>query len=269
MSAVCTAASATLTDATTGGTWSSNTTSVATVASGTGVVYGVSSGATVISYRLSTGCIATKVATVSAAPATVTGTASVCAGATTSLGETTTGGTWTSSNTSLATVSTSGVVKGVASGTATVSYSLATGCRATRVVTVNALPSSISGTASVCTKSSITLSDAGSGKWSSASAAIATVASASGAVHGVAAGTTNITYTLSTGCLTTKTVTVTACGKAEKEAVCIGTTTQLSEPIAGGTWSSDNEQIAPVDGSNGSCKRCKGAGERCNNILIH
>ena len=56
------------------------------------------------------------------------------------LGETVSGGTWSSTNTAVATVGTSGIVTGVSGGTATISYSTGTGCAATAIVTVNALP---------------------------------------------------------------------------------------------------------------------------------
>ena len=55
--------------------------------------------------------------------APITGTLSVCVGATTTLSSTTTGGTWASLATGIATVDPStGVVTGVAAGTATITY---------------------------------------------------------------------------------------------------------------------------------------------------
>ncbi|MBL7692456.1 MAG: T9SS type A sorting domain-containing protein [Flavipsychrobacter sp.] len=68
--------------------------------------------------------------------ATITGTASVCAGGTTSLTASEPGAVWKSGNTGVATVSSAGVVTGVAAGTATITYvkGLLFG---TKVVTVN------------------------------------------------------------------------------------------------------------------------------------
>src|SRR5436305_965996 len=80
----------------------------------------------------------------------ITGTASTCQGATTSLANATSGGTWSSGNTAVATVSSSGVVTGVSAGTATISY-MAGGTSVTATVTINPLPSagSIAGSGSI------------------------------------------------------------------------------------------------------------------------
>lgn len=138
-------------------------------------------------------------------PGTITGTATICAGSSTTLSNATTGGTWSSSATGVATVGSTGVVTGVAAGTATISYTVTNGCGSastTRVVTVNPLPGAgtITGTATVTVGSTTTLSNAtGGGTWSSGSAAIATVGS-TGVVTGVAAGTATISYTVTNGC---------------------------------------------------------------------
>jgi uncharacterized repeat protein (TIGR01451 family) len=68
-------------------------------------------------------------------------------------------------------------------------------------LTVNALPTvaSITGSSSVCESSTITLSNAtAGGLWSSSNTSVATV-NAGGVVTGVAAGTTNIIYTVTDG----------------------------------------------------------------------
>jgi hypothetical protein len=73
----------------------------------------------------------------------ITGNTTVNAGATTQLSTTTAGGVW-SSNSSNATVNTSGLVTGVAAGSATISYAVtnASGCvtAVTTVVTVSSIP---------------------------------------------------------------------------------------------------------------------------------
>ena len=84
---------------------------------------------------------------------TFTGAAAVCVGATINLTPSATGGTWTSSAATKATV-TAGAVKGIAAGTATISYTVGTtGCSTTgtKVITVEAAPEvTISGPAKIC-----------------------------------------------------------------------------------------------------------------------
>lgn len=219
-----TGTSTTLTDAAGGGTWSSSVPGIASIST-TGVVSGISAGTSTISYTVTNSCgtaralraIKINPATTTTTTATVsaiTGTPSVCAGRTTTLADITTGGVWSSSSSSVATVSATGIVTGVSAGTTTISYTVGL-LRAMQVVTVNSLPSagSITGTASVTTGATTTLADATTGgTWSSASPSVATVSSA-GAVGGVAAGNATISYTMTNGCGTaaaTKAVTVTA-----------------------------------------------------------
>jgi hypothetical protein len=61
----------------------------------------------------------------------ISGADSVCPGMSITLTNTATGGTWSSSNTALATVSGSGVVTGVAAGTVTISYFASNFCATT------------------------------------------------------------------------------------------------------------------------------------------
>ncbi len=68
--------------------------------------------------------------------ATISGTSSICVGATTSLAASIPGAVWVSGNASIATISSSGVVTGVAAGTATITY-VAGLVFGTKVVTVN------------------------------------------------------------------------------------------------------------------------------------
>jgi hypothetical protein len=84
---------------------------------------------------------------------TFTGDAAVCVGATINLTPSAVGGTWTTSSAAKATV-TNGAVKGIAAGTATISYKVGTGdCSSTgtKLITVEAAPAvTISGPAKIC-----------------------------------------------------------------------------------------------------------------------
>ena len=263
VASVCSGSSITLTDAASGGTWSSSAGTIASV-SASGLVTGVSAGSAIISYTVTTSCgtaVATHALTVNPAPSagTITGPAIVCTGATITLTDATTGGTWSSSNAALATVSSAGVVTGVATGTVGISYSVTTACGtsvAGAIVSVSTTPSAgtITGPAIVCSGSTITLTDAAAGgTWSSSTPAKATVNS-TGVVTGVAAGTVTISYTVTSACATattTSTLTVSAAASAGTitglAAVCTGANITLTATgTAGGSWISGNPAVATV-----------------------
>ena len=115
-----------------GGTWSSATPSVATI-NGSGMVTTVSTGTAVISYTVTNSCgdaSATILITVNQLPdaGRIYGKDSLCAGSTITLVNAATGGSWSSSNTSIATVSTTGIVTGIAAGADTIRYIVTNAC---------------------------------------------------------------------------------------------------------------------------------------------
>jgi uncharacterized protein YjdB len=245
---VCAGSTTALTDAG-GGTWASSNTIVATVGLSSGNVSGISAGTATIVYTLGAGCTSSVTVTVNAAPASITGAASVCAGSSTSLTDSPGGGVWSSSNTSVATV-VAGTVNGISPGTATISYILSGGCTATAVVTVNSMPSPITGATSVCQGATTPLSDAVSGgTWSSSNTTTASV-SGSGLVTGLSAGTATISYTLGAVCTVTSNITINPSPAAitGATAVCAGLTTPLTDATSGGAWASSNTTIATVSG---------------------
>ena len=152
---MCTGSSTSLTDVVSGGTWSSGNIGVATVASLTGVVNGVSAGTAAITYTLPTGCFASTIVTVYPLPAAISGSSTICIGYTVILSDATAGGTWSSSNTAVATISAAGAATGVSSGTSTITYTSATGCTTAFPVTVNSFYTSILN-AAICQGSSYT-----------------------------------------------------------------------------------------------------------------
>jgi len=249
---VCLGSSTTLSDGTTGGTWSSNNVSVASILSGSGNLTGAGLGTAIITYKMSTGCAATSIFTVVTAPSSISGTASVCVGATTTLGNTATGGTWTTSNGAVATVGpTSGIVSGVLAGTANITYSVSAGCFAFTTVTVNPNPASITpaGAVGICPGATASLGDGTLlGGWSSGNNFLAAVGG-TGTVTGVNSGVVNISYTLATGCYAFKTVTVypapTVITPADPT-VCLGGTASLTDGMSGGTWASSTIAAATI-----------------------
>ena len=223
--------------------WTTSNAAATTVGS-SGVVTGVAAGSATIT-ATSSGKTGTSSVTVTAGPppapvvTTVTvapTSASVVAGATTTLqatvkdqnGNVMTGQTvtWSSSNAAAATVSVSGVVTGVAAGSATITATSSgkTGTSnitvtaspppAPVVTTVTVAPTSASVIAGATTTLQATVKDQNGNvmtgqavTWSTSNAAAATV-SASGVVTGVAAGSATITAT-SSGKTGTSAITVT------------------------------------------------------------
>ncbi len=260
LSAVCSGDSIMLSDAATGGGWSSNNISVATVDS-TGKVKGIAGGVTIVSYTVATGCgtaAAAKSITVNAASGIITGVTTICTGNTTTLSNPVGGGTWSSSNTSVATVGTNGVVSGVNAGTTIITYSVIGGCgfsATTAIMTVGTLPAvaAITGSPAVCAGSSTLLNDVTpTGTWSSSNTSVATINS-SGVVNGLTAGTTIISYTVSAPCGST-TVTYAMAVESFPSAgvisggsvVCVSSTITLSDNIPFGSWSSSNTAVATI-----------------------
>jgi len=204
-------------------TWKSSDTKIATVSS-TGEVKGVKAGTATITCTsnatgLSTTCLVTvgyvkldKTEVILQKGKTTTLTATVYPSKLEDRSV-----TWKSSNTAVATVSSSGKVKGVKSGTAIITCtSNATGLSTTCTVTVGTVILNISGITlnkdnTITLKASVypeTLEDK-SVTWKSSDETIATVSS-TGKVKGIMAGTATITCTsVATGLSATCTVTVT------------------------------------------------------------
>ena len=117
---------------------------------------------------------------------------------------------WLSSNVSVATISSTGLVNGIAAGTSTITYTNNIGCTVTQDITINPNPT-INGTLTVCEGFDTQLTGSGTpdgtAPWSSSSIANATVSN-NGLVDGILAGTSDITYTDINGCFTASTVTI-------------------------------------------------------------
>jgi uncharacterized protein YjdB len=258
---VCASATTTLTNTTSGGTWSSTNTGAATIDATTGIVTGVAAGTSTISYNVTNICgsaTATRVVTVNALPvaAVITGTATLSAGTTTTLTATPAAGTWLSGSGTIASINASGVVTGASAGIATISYNRSNTCgmvTTTVAVTVSAATTPITGTRVVCAGATTNLANAtAGGTWSTADAAIATIGT-TGVVTGVAAGTTTVTYTFSGGGNVTATVTVNAAPAAYTGSgiICIGSQLNLGGIIPSCTWTSGTPSRATVVSATG------------------
>ena len=237
-----------LTDVVGGGTWTSSNTAVASIMSVGGTAQALTAGTTVITYQMATACFVTTVLTVNPGVSAITGVTGICSGTSTSLTDATPGGTWSNSNPSIASVDASGNVIGIATGTTVITYAMPSGCTATKIVSVNALPL-ISGQMATCVGQSTALSDVASGgTWSSSNLLVGSV-STTGAVTGVSSGSAFITYTLAAGCSAITLVTVTPAPSPIFGAlsVCDGVPTTMSDAVSGGAWYSSNPGVYNIN----------------------
>ena len=245
LSSVCIGYTITLSDTATGGTWISSKPTIATVDATTGVVTGVAGGTDTISYRKIGTCDTNTVifpisVTFHTTNGPITGSSSVCVGATITLSDTATSGKWQSSDTTLARIdSVTGVVTGVAGGSVIISYSRIGTCDTnvvTKSVTINTTPVNgpIAGPTTVCAGSTITLTDTSAGgTWSSSNISWATTDATTGVVTGVGGGSPTISYTKTNGCgntISLQTITVYATPTASISSAiqpCIGNSTNI------------------------------------------
>ncbi len=189
--------------------------------------------------------------TVTIPVSSITGPTQVCGGDTITLSDSVSGGTWSSSNTTVATVdSLTGLVTGQTAGTVNITYMNVCDYRIT-TVTVNPLPLPMGGPSVLCLDSTIVLMDPTPGGTFSGTPIGTIHVSSGGSVAGVGAGTGTVTYTLPTGCYITETVTVITVPEVPPisgpDTICLGASIIESDLYPGGTWSSSNITVATVD----------------------
>jgi type IX secretion system substrate protein/Big-like domain-containing protein len=208
-SSLCAGATTPLTDATSGGVWSTASSTIATVGS-TGIVTGIGGGTTNISYSVSGICGVTTViksitVNVPVIPVAITGPTSVCIGATITLSDATPGGTWSSFSTAVS-LSGSCAVTGVSAGRAVIFYTVTGTCgsrNVTDTITVIGGPTAgvIGGASALTGGSTTTLTDAVTGgAWTSSNTLVASINPSTGLVTGVSTGSATITYTVTGPC---------------------------------------------------------------------
>jgi hypothetical protein len=172
------------------------------------------------------------------------------------MSDTYSGGVWTSTATSVATLSvidgTDALLTGISDGATVISYS-GSGCYRTGNANVVGPFASITGTNYVCKNASTSLNDAvAGGAWRSSNTSTATVGAFTGVATGVAAGTTVISYG-AYGCFVTTPITVnnTPASITGTAYLCASGTTTLNDATGGGTWSSNSPGNATIGSSNG------------------
>ncbi|MES2287062.1 MAG: Ig-like domain-containing protein [Bacteroidota bacterium] len=196
-------------------------------------------------------------------PQVVSGTSPLCVGATATWSGTSPGGTWSSATPGVATVDpNSGLVTGISAGTSVITYSVTIGgCvnTATKTVTITAsTPQIITGASPICVGDAVIwTSTTGGGSWSSATPGVATVGAGTGLVTGISAGTSDITYSVTTGgCVNTAIKTVTVSNPTPQvitgtSPICVGATATWTSTSPGGVWSSATPGVATVGAASG------------------
>lgn len=251
---ICTSATALLSSSSVG-TWEALHPEIAALDSNT--VIGVSEGnAGFLFTSDSTGCVSDTLF-IHVYPEIVTNLAGpneICIGSTTTI-EPNSGGTWSSTDPSIATISNFGNITAIQPGeTSFIFTSASTLCESSPSEPVTVLPNPIDFSnpevdACLGTTLGIFPNPTG-GKWISSNPDIAIIDSISGLVTTVSAGVTNLTFTDdSTGCLSTLLLEVfapTATSFTGDSIICIGATSTVF-PNTGGTWVSGDPSVATID----------------------
>lgn len=241
-------------------TYTTSNNAVATVSS-TGVVKGVKAGTAVITAICGNAKATCKVTVKTSTIKFAASAASVYTGKTVTVKATATPSatvTYTTSNKAIATVSSTGVVKGIKAGTVTITATTSTGLKTTCKVTVKApsvkfaKSSAVVYTGKTATVKA-TLAGVSSVTYKSSNTKIATVNSKTGTVKGIKAGTVTITATSgklkATYKLTVKNPTFTL--TKSSATIAKGKTTTIrskATPVSTVTYTSSNKKVATVTG---------------------
>ena len=241
-------------------TYTTSNNAVATVSS-TGVVKGVKAGTAVITATCGNAKATCKVTVKASTIKFAASAASVYTGKTVTVKATATPSatvTYTTSNKAIATVSSTGVVKGIKAGTVTITATTSTGLKTTCKVTVKApsvkfaKSSAVVYTGKTATVKA-TLAGVSSVTYKSSNTKIATVNSKTGTVKGIKAGTVTITATSgklkATYKLTVKNPTFTL--TKSSATIAKGKTTTIrskATPVSTVTYTSSNKKVATVTG---------------------
>jgi trimeric autotransporter adhesin len=264
LSTICAGTFTNYSDGTTGGVWSASN-SHGTISS-TGLFTGISAGIDTIKYQVTNACgtfSTTKIITIGAylTAGTITGPGVLCAGTTMTDADLAPGGTWSSSNTSIATVSGLGVVTGVAGGLDTIMYTVTSSCGsavATHPITVNPVPNAgaIVGSAILCAGMTSPYSDVAPGGTWTMTNGLATVGSSTGLVTAIAPGIDTVVYTVTNSCGTARAIKPVTIGAfltagtiSGASSLCAGTNITLTDPAAGGVWSASNGNASVSGGT--------------------
>ncbi len=252
-------------DSVAGGVWSSTDSSIAYFDS-TNRLRAVSLGVDTIKYAVTNRC-GTRRALFTARvidvniPRAITGNDSMCQGSHSLFIDSSSGGTWSLSIPSIATVDLGGNVYGVGSGNDTLYYTLTNVCGSARVskpIYVKPLPDTaiITGADSLCDGSTSSFSSSMTmGVWGLTSSTIATISSI-GSVRATGTGFDTLIYTTTNGCgssVARHVVNLVPVLHVSRitgiDSLCQSSSTTFSDSVSGGTWSSSALHRVTVDSS--------------------
>jgi hypothetical protein len=182
------------------------------------------------------------------------GTLQICVGENTSISPST-GGSWTSTNASVASITDEGVITGIIAGSSTFIFtSQATGCSSnpSTVLTVNALPIATYPLSTyVCMYTTAQLNPVSGGSWVSSNAGVATITNA-GVVQPVSEGQVQFTFTnATTGCHSAPGPVIQVVNRPVPDypadlTLCQGASLPLTSDSVG-NWYSTQPHIASID----------------------
>jgi uncharacterized protein YjdB len=236
------------------GSWVSTNPSVASVTE-EGVVTAISQGLARFTFISDAGCTSnnTSPIIVNGSPSILMLDTDLCIDESTQLSPST-GGTWTSSDESIATITNSGIVTGISGGTVSFVFTdSSTGCVSTQsdLLTVNDPPViGLNGPAEICAGTTTNLTPTSGGTWISLDPAIAAIDN-DGIVTGISAGNARFLFTeINSGCTSDTSDIVSVLDGVESiftgnSEICIGDTSYIS-PSTGGTWMSTDESVATI-----------------------
>ena len=247
----------TYSDTTAGGTWTVSSTAVLTISS-SGIATAVAAGVCIVSYTTGSGT-ATLSVTIDAPVAAISGSTTACVGASTTLTDATGGGLWSVSSTSIGSINpATGVYVGFSTGTETVTYSLASGCYTTHLVTSSSPTATLTAGGGGCAGSTgtDTLYFGASGGtppysyfWSpfvSGYPPYVVITPSSASVY-------TVTVSDAAGCTSSATASVSPTPAAISGAstVCVGAVTTLSDVTSGGVWSAATPGVGTIGATTG------------------
>ncbi len=238
-----------------GGTWTSSNDNIATI-DNNGLVTAVGTGSVQFTYEdPNTACSAsttTPLTVLSPPDISLNGPSEICINESTTLSPST-GGTWTSSDNSIATISLQGLVIGVSAGQVTFTFSEnSTGCQSSQSLSIDILATpivNITGPTSLCIDANTSLVPTTGGVWISSDAGVATVTNA-GVVTTHSSGIARFTFVSDQGCSSNQTSPIIVYPTPDAiisgpSSTCVGGTLDML-PSSGGTWVSSDPTIATI-----------------------